>query len=937
MEQQQLFDLLEKSKAGDRQAQEKLVEETQNRVYYHCKKMLKNEDDALDATQDVLIVMLTSLDKLREPAAFWGWVNGITANRCKHLLTQGTREWQIPEDEEGNSLLDDIEDMDEQAVPDKAIDNAETQRLVMEIIDALPPEQKMTVLFYYYDEMPVKEIAAAMEVSEGTVKSRLNYARKSIKEGVEKLEKKGTKLYGVSPLPFLAYFLRQSMAAESLSPAMAGTMAQGVLATAGTAGTAAGATAGTAAGAAAATGTAGSAGGAAASAAAGAAAKGILGSKIALGLAGLAVAGTVAGGVVLSNHPAQPVSTPVPTPTPVQTETVALLPMPGNYAPVYAEKVRELMEAMESEDYLYDLVYIDGDLTPELIAGTAERVSVYSTLDGALYTVREDWNMGRMGVPGYYPGKNVVVEQYSVMSEGSHMEMTNIYFRINKDFEVEEFFRSKGEHWGDERDVPMETPEELEGLTYEPLKATMTAMEILDLLGEPMEPAAPPEPTPEPTPTPEVTPEPTPAVEEFVIEYGVLVKYNGPGGDVVIPDGVTVIGDKAFQGNQKVTSVTIPYGVTRIEGKQTSASGISGAFFLCSNLTTANIPDSVTEIETYAFSATGLTSITIPGSVDAIGKDAFSECFDLMELAIADGVRAIGPSAFAMCTNLTSVTIPESVAEIDFDAFSGCHSLDSVTILNKDAAIGNNAFDSKQPVLTIYGKSGSTAETLYSRPGVSSSIRFVALDAPEPTPTPTPTADPDFTIENGTLVKYNGPGGDVVIPDGVTVIGADAFRYNTTVTSVTIPDGVTYIWGNAYTYGTGSGAFDGCTSLTRVTLPDSLTYIGHGAFQSCTSLTDISLPAGLTSLSSSAFKGCSSLTSITIPVGVSEISWWTFDSCSSLTSVTILNSEMRFRYGLDDGVTKGDPFNGCPATIHGIEGSTAESYAKNHDFPFEPI
>lgn len=751
MEQQQLFDLLEKSKAGDRQAQEKLVEETQNRVYYHCKKMLKNEDDALDATQDVLIVMLTSMDKLREPAAFWGWVNGITANRCKHLLTQGTREWQIPEDEEGNSLLDDIEDMDEQAVPDKAIDNAETQRLVMEIIDALPPEQKMTVLFYYYDEMPVKEIAAAMEVSEGTVKSRLNYARKSIKEGVEKLEKKGTKLYGVSPLPFLAYFLRQSMAAESLSPAMAGTMAQGVLATAGTAGTAAGATAGTAAGAAAATGTAGSAGGAAASAAAGAAAKGILGSKIALGLAGLAVAGTVAGGVVLSNRPAQPVSTPIPTPTPVQTETVALLPMPGNYAPVYAEKVRELMEAMESEDYLYDLVYIDGDLTPELIAGTAERVSVYSTLDGALYTVREDWNMGRMGVPGYYPGKNVVVEQYSVMSEGSHMEMTNIYFRINKDFEVEEFFRSQGEHWGDERDVPMETPEELEGLTYEPLKATMTAVEILDLLGEPMEPAALPEPTPEPTPTPEVTPEPTQTPEppptpeptptadpDFTIENGTLVKYNGPGGDVIIPDGVVTIGYQAFANNTAVTGVTIPNSVKTIAGRAWEYTGAfkgcsnlarvtfntpalyigDCAFWGCSSLADIELPNGVGAIGESAFYGCGkLRRITLPDAVGNIGRYAFSNCTDLTEVILSSGMTGeIGAYAFAG-TGIKTITIPSGVTRIWGAAFSKCSNLSGVTVLNPETGFNTNTINDdqtdifeKSPNVTIYAPGESYAK-----------------------------------------------------------------------------------------------------------------------------------------------------------------------------------------------------------------------------------
>lgn len=72
MEQRQLEDLICRSRAGDPKAQEALVEAAQNRVYYHCKKMLKQDADAQDAAQDVLIAKITGLDKLKEPAAFWG-------------------------------------------------------------------------------------------------------------------------------------------------------------------------------------------------------------------------------------------------------------------------------------------------------------------------------------------------------------------------------------------------------------------------------------------------------------------------------------------------------------------------------------------------------------------------------------------------------------------------------------------------------------------------------------------------------------------------------------------------------------------------------------------------------------------------------------------------------------------------------------------------
>ena len=223
-EQDHLAELIQRSRQGDREAQEALVQQAQKRVYYHCKKMLKNEQDAQDATQDVLLAMLTGLDKLRQPAAFWGWINSITANRCRHLLTSPHKEWQIPEDEEGSSLLEQVEDLDETLVPEKALDNEETRRMILELVDALPPEQRMAVLFYYYDEMSVRDIAQAMDTSEGTVKSRLNYARRSIKAGVEDYERKGIKLYSVSPILLLVYFLRQDAAACVLDSAAAAQM-----------------------------------------------------------------------------------------------------------------------------------------------------------------------------------------------------------------------------------------------------------------------------------------------------------------------------------------------------------------------------------------------------------------------------------------------------------------------------------------------------------------------------------------------------------------------------------------------------------------------------------------------------------------------------------------------------------------------------------------
>ena len=320
--------------SGDTAAQEELVLAAQNRVYYHCIKMLKNEENALDATQEVLISMLTKLDGLQNPDAFWGWLSAMTANYCRNVLTRGRHEVQIPEDDEGHSLLDTFENLDDQTVPDKALDNDETRRMVVDLVDQLPPSQRQCVLMFYYEEMSVKDIAAALETSEGTIKSRLNYARKAIKAGVEQYAAQGIKLYGA--VPFLLYFLQKDALLGGLNASASQALAHTVLT--GAAGTAAGITAaagttalgstvsGSIGGGAAAAGTttavesaagvsaasAGSvaAGGGAASAGGGAAHAlgGILAHKGALGLAGIILAGAVTGGIVLHQAAPAPVS-----------------------------------------------------------------------------------------------------------------------------------------------------------------------------------------------------------------------------------------------------------------------------------------------------------------------------------------------------------------------------------------------------------------------------------------------------------------------------------------------------------------------------------------------------------------------------------------------------------------------------------------------------
>ncbi len=233
MEKEQLIALVKKSQSGDAEAIEKLLQYAHTSVSYQCRKMLNNEQDAEDMTQEVLVTIYTKLDTLQEPAAFWKWANQITATRCINALKRTHVEYQFAEDEEGHSILDNLEELDEQAIPDKAIDNAETARMIEEIVTSLPDAQRAATLMFYYNELSVKEIAKTMKVSENTVKSRLNYARKAIKEKVLDYEKQGVKLYGLSPLPFLLYFLRLA-AQNSADKDAAGVMVAEVMAAEGT-------------------------------------------------------------------------------------------------------------------------------------------------------------------------------------------------------------------------------------------------------------------------------------------------------------------------------------------------------------------------------------------------------------------------------------------------------------------------------------------------------------------------------------------------------------------------------------------------------------------------------------------------------------------------------------------------------------------------------
>ena len=136
----------------------------------------------------------------------------------------------------------------------------------------------------------------------------------------------------------------------------------------------------------------------------------------------------------------------------------------------------------------------------------------------------------------------------------------------------------------------------------------------------------------------------------------------------------------------------------------------------------------------------------------------------------------------------------------------------------------------------------------------------------------------EFEIKNGTLVHYNGKGGQVLVPSGVTRIGAKAFAGRTDITSVCLPEGLCSI---------GESAFSECTSLMLVDIPATVTEIEKAAFYWCTDLDGIILPEGLTRISENCFHYCRSLQQIYIPRAVVSIEHGAFGWCDTLVRVTL--------------------------------------------------
>ena len=349
---------------------------------------------------------------------------------------------------------------------------------------------------------------------------------------------------------------------------------------------------------------------------------------------------------------------------------------------------------------------------------------------------------------------------------------------------------------------------------------------------------------------------------------------------ISVPDGVTKIGNYAFQGQSNILQVTLPEGVTKIG---------DGAFAWCEGLIKINLPDSLTTMGTAAFTGCrSLISVVIPEGVEKLEYNTFCECNSLIEVTIPKSMKFIGQWAFGDCYSIQKVhiedvaawcgteflsqpmassgnadlyingeplehiIIPEGVAKISNSAFYSCR-MNEITIPASVTEIGENAFyncDNLEKVHTpeIGAWCGIDFANAYANPLNS----FGAM-----------------------LYINDTPAEEISVPETVTEIKAYAFYGFAGMTEIHIPETVTKI---------GEDAFYSCENLTEILLPDSVTTVGQEAFQNCSHMKNAVL-GSVTKIEERVFRGCNSLKQVVLPADLFYVKNYAFDGCETLSAV----------------------------------------------------
>ncbi|MBO7458909.1 MAG: leucine-rich repeat protein [Paludibacteraceae bacterium] len=280
-----------------------------------------------------------------------------------------------------------------------------------------------------------------------------------------------------------------------------------------------------------------------------------------------------------------------------------------------------------------------------------------------------------------------------------------------------------------------------------------------------------------------------------------------------------------------------------------SSSPLAPWYSYRNDITSVSLPDGLTRIGNYAFLSAQITSFTLPSCITSIGNSVFHSC-PMTDVYVS----WTDPTAITLATGAFNSN--KSISNVNLHVPAGTYALYAANA----PWSGFNILD------PIGGKCGDNL--IWSYNSSTTTLTF------------TGSGDMYSYAEDKVPWKdYKPYITSIVLPEGLTIIGGQAFQGCTSLPSIDIPSSVTMIYGNA---------FNGCTNLETVTFAGSnLTLIGGSAFKNCTGLTSITLPNSVATISAYAFSGCTGLTSVTLSEALTSIANYAFSGCTGLHDVTV--------------------------------------------------
>ncbi|MDE6083177.1 MAG: leucine-rich repeat domain-containing protein, partial [Muribaculaceae bacterium] len=419
--------------------------------------------------------------------------------------------------------------------------------------------------------------------------------------------------------------------------------------------------------------------------------------------------------------------------------------------------------------------------------------------------------------------------------------------------------------------------------------------------------------------------------------FKVLAEHASEGLKFVVkrPDYVDETTGLTLSGDRKTvlkvspdapSPVVIPEGVTAIG---------EGAFKDCDKITAVELPESLEKIGKDAFEGTSISSLVVPDKVTSIGEGAFKGCSGLKTVVLGKGLEEVGEGAFEGCNGLGKSMYPETLGKSPFPETVPAvpYNTEDELEVDKNGYITTVEKDEKGNVIgkklvfvpTTAGTDGDENGTFTLPDGITSIGAGAFAGCDKITKVVVPETSELKTIGKGAFEGCDkltevdlsasknlteiGEGAfkgtsitDITLPETLEKIGGEAFE-GTKITSVVVPDNVKEIGEGAFkgcseletvkvgknVTTIGGGSFEGCEKLTEVDLSENktLTEIGEGAFKG-TSITEITLPETLEKIGGGAFEG-TDLKTVVVPDNVTSIGEGAFKGCSELKTVVLGN------------------------------------------------